>query len=158
MLQLTGSTFCTQATAVDLGQRKAPAAKGFLSMYPTVQTSGLQHPSPSSYALPNHYQASSSSPYSSAQGNGPSTSSPDPQGSSPGSNFPLLRVHIAEPFRTHPPVCSSCLSVPSESPGSCPWRTLGYSHRLKPALYFSVPCCHEACSSQQCLGGLRSSA
>ena len=43
------------------------------------------------------------------QGNGPS----QPSASSPsaGGAFPLLRVHIAEPFRTQPPVKPCCLAV-----------------------------------------------
>ncbi|KAK9807335.1 hypothetical protein WJX73_002681 [Symbiochloris irregularis] len=71
-------------------------------MYPTIQTGGFSNSRPSSaYNLPNsHQQPNHSSPYAP----GPSTSGSDGQGSSPSNAFPLLRVHIAEPYRTHPPV------------------------------------------------------
>ena len=72
-------------------------------MYPTIQSSGsAAPPRSSSYTLPNsHHQAAAGPPqYGAPQGNGPTLNSDSAQGS----NFPLLRVHIADQFRTHPPV------------------------------------------------------
>lgn len=75
-------------------------------MYPTIQPSGFANPpraSSSSYAAPHSHQHSGGgSAYGATQGNGPSTAGSD--SGAAGYNFPLLRVHIADPYRTHPPV------------------------------------------------------